>query len=468
MLTHLNDASAELDAARSAAVNKSDGSRLRRPRPISKPRIAIFSPFPPLCHGVSDYSMGLALELAADYRIDMFHDPGYTPTVPSDFPCYDYRVFERVASAVPYRAILYQLSNTYEVENFVYESLLLRPGIVTLHDFCLSGFHWYRAHPPAGRADPALLLDEVRYSSPDRFDEIASVYRDWGRKPGGFPAECLRHGVYLNRRVFDRAAHVLVHSSWCLERARRLFPEHSDRVSRIEMGTRVDLPEVDRLWKRERFGVPPDALVFASFGIIFDSKLCEESIRAFAEISREFPSAIYMFVGPDNGSVDLGRVAQDAGIGHRVHFLGCRIGTDYTDLLAISDIGVNLRRPPTHGETSAALIDLLRSGVPTIVLDVDTFSEFPDPVVCKVKWRPGMIPALGEAMRTIARDTRRRDAMGSAARAHVRLHHSWRRVASLYAERIESTASPGGPALSDFRQADGIRTGRIHAQRSLR
>ena len=53
-------------------------------------------------------------------------------------------------------------------------------------------------------------------------------------------------------------------------------------------------------------------------------------------------------------------------------------------------MGVNLRRPPTNGETSAALLDLLATGVATIVTDVATFADYPDTVVRKVHWdEPG-------------------------------------------------------------------------------
>ena len=52
-----------------------------------------------------------------------------------------------------------------------------------------------------------------------------------------------------------------------------------------------------------------------------------------------------------------------------MRFLGRPSDEDFLGLIDAVDLGVSLRRPPTNGETSGALLHLLRSGVPTIVSD---------------------------------------------------------------------------------------------------
>ena len=76
----------------------------------------------------------------------------------------------------------------------------------------------------------------------------------------------------------------------------------------------------------------------------------------------------------------------------------------------MTDVGVNLRLPPTNGETSAALLNLLASGVPTVVTDVATFSDYPSSVVRKVRWETDGPDGLLRAMHGLG------DRPGRAAR----------------------------------------------------
>jgi hypothetical protein len=123
---------------------------------------------------------------------------------------------------------------------------------------------------------------------------------------------------------------------------------------------------------------------------------------------------------------------------------------DFTDLIAASDLGVNLRRPPTNGETSGALLYLLASGVATIVTDVATFSDYPDHAVRKVRWESEGPAGLEHALRTLAADRAARGALGRSAQGYVRAHHEWSRVAEQYVDaiercRAERRARRGGP-----------------------
>ena len=61
-------------------------------------------------------------------------------------------------------------------------------------------------------------------------------------------------------------------------------------------------------------------------------------------------------------------------------------------------------------------MDLLRLGVPTIVSDVGTFSGYPDSVVRKHRMETDGIAGLTRALRELAEDRPRREALGRAAR----------------------------------------------------
>ncbi len=413
--------------------------RLRSPRSTApRPRIAVMSPFAPKVSGISDYTGVLIEHLKADYAIDLYHDVGYVPEPglgSPEFGCHDYRVFARRAEVLNYDAVIYQMGNS-GYHKFVYETMATHPGIVTLHDFSLAGFqHWYSGHADA----PANhFRREIELFDPRRAREILARLADWEATPGGLPNAFERAGIYLNRSVFNRSEYVVCHSPWCRDEVARLFPDCLERTAVIPLGSRAEEVSADRRASiRSRFNLPVDALIFGSFGIVSSDKMNVEAIEAFASISDDFPAALLLFVGQDTTDGEARRKAEALGIALRVRFLGRQSSRDYDALAAVVDIGIGLRRPPTHGETSAALLDLLRLGVPTIVTDVTTFSCYPDTVVRKVPWEVEGLEGLRRAVRELASQSARREEFGRAARAYVLENHSWSRAAAMYSGLIE-------------------------------
>ncbi len=119
-----------------------------------------------------------------------------------------------------------------------------------------------------------------------------------------------------------------------------------------------------------------------------------------------------------------------------MRFLGHQADDDYERTIDAFDIGLGLRRPPTNGESSAALLDLLRRGIPTIVCDVGTFAEVPDDAVLKIAW-PGEdagVAQLGAVLRSLVMNESGRKRVGFSAIEHIRQHHSWDRLIGLYRE----------------------------------
>ena len=155
------------------------------------------------------------------------------------------------------------------------------------------------------------------------------------------------------------------------------------------------------------------ALILASFGNLSQAKMNVEAIEAYAAIRSEIPPSLMIFAGQDwEQGLAAARVKQ-LGLEDHVRFLGRQDEADFLDLIAACDIGISLRRPPTYGETSAALLDLFRTGIPTIVTDTDTFSDYPDTIVRKVDWERDGLSGLVRAMR------RTRDAAGLTVEARA-------------------------------------------------
>jgi len=420
------------------------GKPPRRPRRSSrvpkraKPRLAYFSPLLPQPSGIAEYSANLLAQLREHYMIDLYHDSCYTPNLchqSNEFSCRDYRTFPRYQRAIHYRRILYQMGNS-EYHGYIYDTLLRFPGVVALHDLFLASFHgWYAQRPgaPADHFPRELMASDSALAA-----EYQASPAEWEHEPGGLSAACARRGIMCNRRLLDAAPVVTVHDPWNETTIRRLHPDYRGRIHVVPHG--VSPPEVShdmRRATRSTFGLPPDALIFGCFGILSPTKCNLEAIDAFAELAAEHPSALLLFVGRNLAEGAACAKVESLGLSNRIRFLGHVTTQSLLDLVAITDVGINLRRPPTNGETSGTLQLLMAAGAATVVSDVDTFSSYPDDVVCKVAWDADFAARLASTMRTLARDAPLRRRVGKRALEFIRGSRDWRVVARQYAEVIE-------------------------------
>jgi hypothetical protein len=123
------------------------------------------------------------------------------------------------------------------------------------------------------------------------------------------------------------------------------------------------------------------------------------------------------------------------------------------------DVAVNLRYP-TGGETSASLVRLLASGIPTLVTDVGSFSELPEGVVAKVAMDEHEIDHLEALYGALAADEGLRRAMSGAARRHVETHHALDGAARSLLTALErldgrtTAPEPAVPPLAPWPQQD--------------
>lgn len=409
-----------------------------RARRKARRRLAFFSPLPPIPSGISDYSMSLLEELKQYYSIDLYCDSNYSPSVrmaSSEFGCHDYRLFDRHAPLINYHGIVYQMGNSAH-HRYIYESLQRHPGVVMLHDFALVSFHlWYARQPDiAPRHVDRELAYEIHGTSSGYETGLATNDRH--------EESLLKAGVFMNRRVIACAAALAVHDRWNLRQIEARHPHYADRTTVIPQGAEVvDPPRWTQEAIRARFAISPDALVVASFGLNTPAKMNVEALTAFAHLAERDSQAVFLLVGSELDSQLARQTARALRIEHRVRVLGRQSTSDFADLVAITDIGINLRRAPTHGETSATLLRLLGAGKACVVTDVDTFSSYRDDVVMKIPTPDLDNRALRGALQRLAADTQLRQRLGTCAREYVQRIHGWPRVAAMYVEMIERVAA---------------------------
>lgn len=408
------------------------------PHTKSKSRLAVFSPLPPCPSGIGNYTLRLLQELKRYYLVDLFHDSNYIPDLAlaaGEFACRDYRLFDRMRRAVEYRDALYHMGNSV-YHKFIFDTMLRHPGTTVLHDFCLSGFQWWYSHLHG--VDPDHFRNEVRRFEPERSEEILASLDELKREPGSIQDAFAKRGLFVNSSVFDRSRSVIVHSDWALDKVRHRFPEHVRRTSLIPLGAEPRIRDViKRRAVRDKLGFDDETVVFTSLGFITRGKLSVEAVEAFASTAKAIPRAIFLFVGQDLENGEARSKAIELGIADRVRFLGRKSDEEFAEFVSATDVGIGLRRPPTYGESSASLLDLLRAGVASIVVDVGTFADFPDSAVRKIPWNENFTAELSAAMLDLARNRNERDRLGREAFRHVLDRHDWSKVAEAYVETME-------------------------------
>ena len=409
-------------------------------RPSSgRPRLALFTPLPPTPSGVAEYAVPLAEALGRFYEVDLFHDEKAFPFARFGLRgsgCFDHRLFDQIDRVRPYRAVVYQLGNS-PAHVFADDALRKRPGLVILHDLSLGSFHYERATRRGGGLD--AFREALEEAHPDRAGEFPALLARWSDDPPGMVRGLNDAGLDMNRGVVDRALGVVVHSRSALA---RLGPEAAGKARVVPLGadpTPHPSNARTRAEARARLGLPVDALIVASFGSVHPSKRNVEGLRAFGAVAGADPRALFVFAGEEADDGLARREAAALGLADRVRFWGRASGETYRTLIAAADVGLALRRPPTNGESSASLLDLLRAGVATVTTDAGSFAEFPDGAVRKVRRVDGS--DLARALADLIHDPAAREATGRAAWEHVRAVHAWDRVGEGYAEAVARSVS---------------------------
>lgn len=409
----------------------------------ARARLAMLSPWPPLSSGVADYADRLGCALDDRFQVDRYRDATLIPSgaIAPQGPVYlDHRLLSSRDRALSYQAVIHQIGNSH-YHGFCYEAALCHPGLVDLHDPLLGGLHFWRAHQGGEPFQNLTRLVEAEY--PAQFRQLAPELRSWTEEPGGFAQAATRRGFGFQGRLLRAARAVVVHSQHALDRLQTEFPDCADRLFAIPLGCSplADLG-IPGHQIRARFGIAPQATVIGCFGLITRQKLWPELIDAFGVLAREVPGALLLFVGEDRETGAPLRLARERGLTDRVRFLGRRSESEYDQLRAITDVGVCLRAEPTYGESSAALLDLLGAGIPTVVSAVGSFREFPGSVVLQVASRTEPVPPLIEGLRRLLGEPALRRQLGAAARAHIEHNHAWSRVARQYETILDQCSGP--------------------------
>ncbi|MCI0396450.1 MAG: glycosyltransferase [Chloroflexi bacterium] len=398
------------------------------PSPV---RLAYFSPLPPARSGIADYSRELLSHLAKLASLTLFAN--YPEQVDAEL---QQQFSIQPTGAYPalrwqFDLALYQMGNSIHHDG-MYPVALRYPGLVVLHDYSL---HHFIAHRTAGQGNYTAYVRELGYAlGPAGVNLAWDIY--YGR------AEHPLFELPLNNRLLDTSLGLAIHSRQVAETVHQQRPDLPLQIIPALMTVHQGIP------RRQALGLPAEAVIFASVGLVTAAKQMELALRAFARLRQVVPQAHYLIVGEVHEEVDLPGLLAGLDLTGAIHVTGfVETVVEFIDWTATADVIVNLRYP-TVGETSAAALRALAAGRPVIVFDHGWYSELPDKVAVK-------IPLLDEAallaaMLSLAQQPERRQAMGQAATTYIQQQHDPGRVAEYYLAFIEEVlaqvdARLGGP-----------------------
>jgi glycosyltransferase involved in cell wall biosynthesis len=427
------DAGAAVLARLEAAVR----AHARAPAaPGRRARLAYVSPLPPARSGIADYSAELAPQLARYYDITLVVDTEEDAQAVSHPALAGWTVrsgawFDRHAH--DFERVLYHFGNSH-AHRHMFELIERHPGVVVLHDFFFSGV--LDNLEREGYLEQAFLRTLFASHGYTGLREHARI----GRNPAIWKYP-------LNKPVLDQAVGVIVHSDYSKELARAWYGAEADQGWRTVPLLRGAAPGRDgddgddvRGEARRRLGLKPDDFVVCSFGMLGRTKMNEELLDAWlmSPLAAERHCRL-VFVGQNEPGMYGAAIEHKIGAAERIAITGFVDAEAYADWLLACDCAVQLRTQ-SRGETSAAVLDCLLYGAPTIVNAHGATASIDGALLHKLPDRFSNAE-LAEALALLHGDRALRLGYGERARAHLRREHDPVRVGQLMAEAIEDFAA---------------------------
>eukprot|EP01028_Stygiella_incarcerata_P006006 TRINITY_DN24718_c0_g1_i1.p1 TRINITY_DN24718_c0_g1~~TRINITY_DN24718_c0_g1_i1.p1 ORF type:complete len:949 (-),score=184.35 TRINITY_DN24718_c0_g1_i1:509-3355(-) len=339
-------------------------------------RLALFTPWPPQRSGIAMFNFKLVSYLSRmtnrSAEIDIFVDEDPDNLEPCMMAGCRVLFHEKFADAVKdheYNNIVYCLGNS-EFHIYMIPYLTEYPGDIMLHDVRLAGMWlnhaWINHGDHPGAFCHFLRQEEGAFIIPEA---------KWNEK-------CL-----LTRKFPDLLDDHVYMVSFAIRLAKRVFvfSEYAKKLVRYFGATEVRLlhfpyhsPTGDCgkiLWE-----VGDQPLWVTSFGDVVETKQLDVLIQAIGMVRKQFPFVNLAIVGriSEYFNSQLRSLLDD--------IPNSRDGIVITGYVSLeefeewhhrSSISVQLRKS-SQGESSASAADCFSSGIPMILQDIGTFSEFSD------------------------------------------------------------------------------------------
>ncbi len=322
------------------------------------PRLAFVSPLPPEKTGIADYSAELIPALARYYEIELITDQPEVSLLNQDkrFTIRSVAWFKQNAQC--YQRVLYHFGNNYLFHGQMFALIKEIPGVMVLHDFFL-------AHAIAGI--------EIRGHQPQALNK--ALFNSHGylalqqRLQAADPNQVL-WDYPCNLEVIQDALGVIVHSQNTQRLAKQWLATPANLDWSVIPLLREPAEKINRNQARQALNWHQDQFVVCSFGLLGPSKLNHRLLESWLKSSlAKEENCLLVFVGENDGG-DYGKRLlkriKNTGLEQRIVITGWTDTAQFRQYLAAADLGVQLRSL-SRGETSAAVLDCMNYGLPTIV-----------------------------------------------------------------------------------------------------
>ena len=397
-----------------------------------KPKLAYVSPFPPDRSGIAEYSAELVPHLSEYYDIDVVcnHRGSRSTDLNACYSIKSPREFQKTSGS--YDRVVYQFGNSAFHEH-MFDLLEAVPGVVVLHDFFLSGV---LAHMDVRRWVKELHASHG-WPAVSEFvngeDKAALIYR--------YPC---------NLSVVRNSLWTIVHSDHSQDLLSKWYGFRGGNWARIPLLRNMPSGP-SRSEARRDIGISDDDLLVCSFGSVAPTKLNDRLVRAWLEspLSKNGRARL-VFVGEnDEGPYGANLMAEINRPKHHrsIVITGYAHTETYANYLAAADMAVQLRST-SRGESSAAVLDCMKFGIPTIVNANGALNELENGEVWKLADQFADEDLI-EALVSLARDHDLRRALSAECKSKIQEQHDPRQCALKYYEVIEGAYS-GRSGLAAF------------------
>lgn len=431
-LTHSKKFSWDASAVR--ALRALEAHAVKRPgmpaavmeRNQKQPRLAFVSPLPPEKTGIADYSAELLPALAHHYDITLITNQPSTTLAPALQALQRQSSEWLAAHAHDFDRIVYQFGNS-PFHTHMFGLLREHPGVVVLHDFFLSGV---LAYEETTGAIPSIWTNALYHSH-----GYLALQKRFA--PNGVTEA--REAYPCNLDVLQNARSVIVHSEFSRTLARRWYGNDAGNDWKMIPLVRTPAEKLDRASARASLGITDDMYVICSFGFVDATKCSHRLVEAWlsSQLAKDVNCHLVL-VGENHGGAYGARLLERIGnstCANRIRITGWADVDTYRRYLQAADAGVQLRSI-SRGETSAAVLDCMNYGLPTIVNANGSMADLPEETVWKMPdaFSDTELVAALEALRN---DEKKREELGAAARAFVHAKHNPGACARQYVEAIE-------------------------------
>ena len=372
---------------------------------MSKLKLLYVSPFPPLKSGIADYSERLVRVLSEKFDVSLYTgNYNVCKSLERDFTIYKHGV--NVVNFNDFDKIIYNIGNNGLYHDYIYEVCLKHPGFVILHDMVIIDLLRYMYF-----AKNLFLRKLFKYSSMKNFYIVKTMI-----KKGKWDQSALSR-IPFNEELLSSKNKIIVHSMYSYNKILDTGLISKDNLFKVNLMSlkESDVPvnKKDELF--EKYDIPQDAFIISSFGNIISNKLNDYTCRVLKNIESKIDKKIcFVLVGETIGD---GKKIDKYLEKNFILKTGYTNIDEFKDFMKYSDVIVNLRYPPL-GETSAALIQILKNGKPCIINPDGSFAEIPQTCVYRVS-RDSLENDLEKALLELINNKELREKIGKNAKAYI-------------------------------------------------